>query len=129
MQEQVGAPLDAAQSPQDRPMESGGIDRFIGEVECLKITDLSRTTRWRLERQNEFPKRRRISPNRSAWLLSEIRAWLKAKADGGTQEGRPMTNFPKNIAPPAWSAEGANVVDGDSRKRTVSDEQHNPPTS
>ncbi len=86
MQEQVGAPIDAAQSPPDRPIEAGGIDRFIGEAECFQITNLSRSTRWRLTQQNQFPRRRQISPNRSAWLLSEVLAWLAAKAGGSTQE-------------------------------------------
>ncbi len=51
------------------------MDRFIDEAECLDITSLSRVTRWRLEGQDKFPKRIRISPNRIAWLASEISDW------------------------------------------------------
>ncbi len=50
-------------------------DRFIRERECRTITGLSRTTRWRLERKGEFPKRKKISPNGVAWLLTEIQSW------------------------------------------------------
>ena len=53
-------------------------DRFIGELECERISGLSRTTRWRLERKGRFPKRRQISDNRIAWLLSELEAWRAA---------------------------------------------------
>ena len=57
-------------------------DRFIGEAECHQITSLSRVTRWRLERVDNFPKRRQISPNRVGWLQSEIEDWLEARANG-----------------------------------------------
>ena len=55
-------------------------DRFIREAECEHISGLSRTTRWRLERQDLFPKRRKISPNAVAWLESEVLAWLEERA-------------------------------------------------
>ncbi len=54
-------------------------DRFIRERECRRVTGLSRTTRWRLERRGEFPKRRAISPNGVAWLLSEILSWQASR--------------------------------------------------
>jgi prophage regulatory protein len=57
------------------------VDRFIGEDECLQLTNLSRTTRWRLERNGKFPKRRQISTNRCAWSLSEVQGWMQAKMD------------------------------------------------
>jgi predicted DNA-binding transcriptional regulator AlpA len=50
-------------------------DRYIREDECLHITSLSRTTRWRLERDNKFPRRRILSNNAVGWLLSEVLAW------------------------------------------------------
>ncbi len=54
-------------------------DRFIRDRECKKISGLSRTTRWRLEREGKFPKRRQISPNGVGWLLSEIQSWLDSR--------------------------------------------------
>ena len=53
-----------------------GIDRIIGEPECRQITDLSRTTRWRLMQAGKFPKKFRISPNRTGWMLSAVLSWL-----------------------------------------------------
>ena len=55
------------------------VDRFIGEAEIKKITSLSRSTRWRLERSGDFPKKRKISPNRIAWLESDILEWIEAR--------------------------------------------------
>ncbi len=54
-------------------------DRYIADAECEEISGLSRTTRWRMERRGDFPKRRQISPNRVAWLHSEVMEWLQAR--------------------------------------------------
>ena len=59
------------------------IDRFIREPECKRITGLSRTSRWRLERVGQFPKRRQISPGLIAWLESEVQEWLRERAEIG----------------------------------------------
>lgn len=50
-------------------------DRYIREEECFRLSGLSRTTRWRLERKGQFPKRRQLSDNAIGWLLSEVLAW------------------------------------------------------
>ncbi len=54
-------------------------DRFIREPEVKRITGLSRTTRWRLERKGEFPPRRQLSENAVGWLESEIRVWIASR--------------------------------------------------
>ncbi len=56
-------------------------DRFVGEVECQRLTSLSRVTRWRLERAGQFPRRHQIAPNRIGWLLSEIKLWQRERAE------------------------------------------------
>ncbi len=53
-------------------------ERFLREPEVQKITGLSRTTRWRLERDGKFPHRRRISTSAVAWVESEVQDWLRA---------------------------------------------------
>ncbi len=53
-------------------------DRYVLEPECHAITGLSRSTRWRLIRAGEFPKKRLISTGRVGWLLSELREWLQS---------------------------------------------------
>jgi len=59
--------------------ESAHLDRFVGEKECHQITSLSRITRWRLIKQGLFPPKIRLSPNRTAWRLSAILAWMDAR--------------------------------------------------
>ena len=54
-------------------------DRFVPETECRELTGLSRTSRWRGEREGWFPKRRQISPNRVGWLYSELMDWLESR--------------------------------------------------
>ena len=54
-------------------------DRFIREPEVHGITGLSRTTRWRLEREGKFPARRQISDNAVAWVESEILNWIATR--------------------------------------------------
>ena len=63
------------------PARAGDVapDRIIGERECREITDLSRTSRWRLMGRSEFPKKVRLSPNRSGWKLSAILEWMEAR--------------------------------------------------
>ena len=54
-------------------------DRLIREEECRQLTGLSRSTRWRLEVNGAFPRRRRISTNSVGWLESELREWIDAR--------------------------------------------------
>ena len=51
-------------------------DRLIREAECRHLTSLSRTQRWRLEQRGKFPKRRHPSEGITAWVESEVLAWL-----------------------------------------------------
>ena len=51
-------------------------DRFILAPEVRRITSLSQTTIWRLEHAKKFPRRRKISPGRVGWLMSEVSQWL-----------------------------------------------------
>lgn len=53
--------------------------KFIREPECQHITGLSRTTRWRLEKEGKFPKRRYISQNTIGWLSNEIEEWMQSR--------------------------------------------------
>ena len=54
-------------------------NRFIREAECKELTGLSRTTRWRMERDGAFPSRRQLSPNAVGWRLSEVIGWLESR--------------------------------------------------
>lgn len=51
------------------------IDRFIREKECEKLTGLSRSCRYRLEKAGQFPSRRKLGGRSVGWSLSEVLAW------------------------------------------------------
>jgi prophage regulatory protein len=51
--------------------------RFMREPECLKLTGLSRTTRWRLEKVGKFPKRIKISQASIGWVEEDIHKWME----------------------------------------------------
>lgn len=57
-------------------------DRIIREPECLRITGLSRTTRWRLMQKQEFPKCFKLGATAVAkgWRLSDIQSWIDRQA-------------------------------------------------
>jgi prophage regulatory protein len=42
-------------------------------------TGLSRSTIWRLEREGDFPRHRRISPNAVAWVEDEVLSWIQSR--------------------------------------------------
>ena len=42
-------------------------------------TGLSRSTIWRLERKDGFPRHRRISTNVVAWVEEEVNDWIRSK--------------------------------------------------
>ena len=68
-------------SPMALNMDNAPVpDRIIGECECAEITDLSRTTRWRLMRKGLFPAKVSLSPNRSGWKISAVLAWIETRA-------------------------------------------------
>lgn len=65
----VGTEPDAA----SRPL------RFLRFPAVRARTGLSRTTIWRLERQGNFPRHRRISRNAVAWAEHEVADWIRSK--------------------------------------------------
>ncbi len=51
---------------------AGESDRLVRETERRKITTLSRTRTWELERQGQHPARTKLGLNSVAWLLSDL---------------------------------------------------------
>jgi len=58
---------------------------YLRDNEVGFRTKLSKSTRWRLERDNKFPKRRQLSTRTVGWLTSEIEEWIQSRqlVDGG----------------------------------------------
>lgn len=54
-------------------------DRIIRANEVQRITGLSRTTLWRMENKEEFPRRVSLGANCVGWRLSEVESWLATR--------------------------------------------------
>ena len=54
-------------------------ERFLRAANVIHMTGLSRSTIWRLEQDDQFPKRVSIGPRAVAWRKSEILRWMEAK--------------------------------------------------
>jgi prophage regulatory protein len=52
---------------------------FLRLEAVIERTGLSRATLWRLEKEGQFPKRRRLSPGRVAWLREEVDTWIQSR--------------------------------------------------
>jgi prophage regulatory protein len=67
-------------------------------------TGLSRASIYRYIKCERFPPRRRVGPNRVAWVPAEVIAWTEARAKlglgGGTAKNPPVTE-PRSPATPA----------------------------
>ena len=72
------------------------MDRFLRDQEQEEITGLSRTTRWRLEREGKFPKAYSIGGgNAKGRLESEIQQWMDdivGEADDVTPDQQEVVN-------------------------------------
>jgi prophage regulatory protein len=55
------------------------MERIVREAECRRLTGLSRTTRWTLERQGRFPARRRLAGHTIGWNEAEVLAWIAGR--------------------------------------------------
>ncbi len=56
-------------------------DYFMREPEIGTKSGLSRTTRWRLEKEEKFPKSVRLSPNSKGLLHSKFLAWMRNRIE------------------------------------------------
>ena len=53
--------------------------RLIRSPELVKKVGLSRVTIWRMERNGQFPRRRRIGPGSVGWLEREVDEWIDSR--------------------------------------------------
>ena len=60
---------------------------YLREPQVFALTKLSKSTRWRLERTGQFPRRRKLSTRSVGWIEVEIENWMKSRelVDGGLQ--------------------------------------------
>lgn len=55
-------------------------ERMIREAECRRLTGICRTTRYMMEKEGEFPTRRKLGGRAVGWLLSEVTAWQQSRS-------------------------------------------------
>jgi len=63
-------------------------DRFLTDKQVGEMVGLGRTVRFKLELAGSFPRRRRLSAQRVAWLESEILEWMRAREVGSAPAPR-----------------------------------------
>ncbi|MCR9816222.1 helix-turn-helix transcriptional regulator [Vibrio parahaemolyticus] len=63
----------------------GESERLCREKERRQITSLSRTQAWVLEREGQFPKRKKIGRT-NVWLLSDLLLWAHQLKEGDADE-------------------------------------------
>lgn len=54
-------------------------ERVIREAECRQLTGICRTTRYMMEKEGQFPARRKLGGRAVGWLLSEVAAWQQSR--------------------------------------------------
>ena len=57
--------------------------RYLRDRECRVLTGLSRSTRWRLERAGQFPRRRKLSARAVGWIAAEVEQWMRERVVQG----------------------------------------------
>jgi prophage regulatory protein len=55
--------------------------RFIRPTEVLRMIGVSRTTLWRMVQAGAFPRPVRITDRSRGYLLEDVEAWMKARAE------------------------------------------------
>src|SRR5262245_24267789 len=66
----------------------GVLMHILRTVDVTRLTGLSRTTLWRMERQGKFPARIRLSLNSVGWRDEEVRHWVETRPRGMTLPDR-----------------------------------------
>lgn len=62
--------------------------RMLTEKQVLEIIPVSRTTLFRMEKADRFPKSTYISPNRRVWFEDEVVAWQNVIDEFNPNRGR-----------------------------------------
>ena len=53
--------------------------QILREPQVSALTGLSKSTRWRLEREGKFPQKRQLSAKSVGWLASEVEEWVRTR--------------------------------------------------
>lgn len=58
------------------------MNKIIRVEQVIELVQLSRTTIWRMERENQFPQRVRLGTKAMGWKEAEIESWLAQRPRG-----------------------------------------------
>ena len=61
-------------------------NEFLRWPRVRQLTGLSRSTIWRLEKNGQFPARRKLSANSVGWSLIELQAWMQSRNVAASQD-------------------------------------------
>ena len=61
-------------------------NEFLRWPRVRQLTGLSRSTVWRLEKNGQFPARRKLSANSVGWSLIELQACMQSRNSAATKE-------------------------------------------
>jgi prophage regulatory protein len=86
-------------------------DELLWNIKTVILkTGLSRPSIYRYMKRGRFPPRRRVGPNRVAWVASDILAWIETCPCLPRVREGPQDRFPN--APTVRHEQGAAVRDG-----------------
>lgn len=80
MTNRTSSELENSPTTLSQPQSGVAHDRLLRWPQVREITGISRTTAWRLERQQLFPKRVQVSTRITAWRESEILNFVESRA-------------------------------------------------
>lgn len=63
---------------------------ILRTLDVARLTGLSRTTLWRLERTGAFPTRLRLGANSVGWIEEDVRAWIEGRPRGMAYQRDPQ---------------------------------------
>ena len=70
--------VSLSQALRDQPPR----ERFVREPERIRLTGLSRSAWYKLEKEGKVPRRLRLNPRTVAWRLTELEDWMACVAAG-----------------------------------------------
>ncbi len=71
------------------------MSQYLRFPEIKKITGLSRSTIFRLERAGNFPQRKVISPKAVGWLSDQVEGWVRSRQTANCSTSNPQHNSAK----------------------------------
>ncbi len=70
---------NVSSTAEDKEADAGFPERIIRTKELVKMTGLSRTTIWRMEKVGTFPHRVSLGTVSMGWRWSEVNEWMKQR--------------------------------------------------